>query len=120
MYQNKLVTMARELLVIEDDLHYRLEYYNDRRAAISDFDVHTFEQTWGSTALGFEGIGGQAMTTSNTYVIVPKVIDHPCVVYFSGRFAYKCPYTDTLKEDIKNHSIAPIWEMSRYKKQEES
>ena len=55
--------------------------------------VVVFPQTWGSTALGFGGIGGQAISEAYT-----TVVDAPdCrmrAVYFggSGRLAYLVPY----------------------------
>lgn len=45
-----------------------------------------FPETWGSTALGFGGIGGQAMTTA--YTVVLSVDDAHYLVYWSGRHAY--------------------------------
>lgn len=52
---NKLVTMAREILEIEGDLPFRLDYNVKHRPTLNDFEMYTFEQTWGSTALGFGG-----------------------------------------------------------------
>jgi len=45
-----------------------------------------FPQTWGSTALGFGGIGGQAMTPAYTVVIESPYAGY--LVYFGGRIAY--------------------------------
>lgn len=45
-----------------------------------------FPQTWGSTALGFGGIGGAAMTTAQTYVVLAN---GSVFVYFGSRFAYE-------------------------------
>lgn len=47
-----------------------------------------FLQTWGSTALGFGGIGGQAITDAYTVVIKSNRVSGYCV-YFGGIFAYK-------------------------------
>ena len=69
-YSNKLVRMAREILAIEADMPYRLEY-TEERPTIDDFELYTFNQTWDSVALGFSGIGGQAITQARTYVFVP-------------------------------------------------
>lgn len=49
-------------------------------------DWYAFPQMWGSTALGFGGIGGQAMTTAQTVVIG---YGNRYEVYFGGRFAYE-------------------------------
>ena len=86
---NKLTKMAKELLIIESDLWFRFNPDKDRHVCIDDFEVHMFEQTWGSTALGFGGMGGQAMTTANTYVFVPVTCNQNAFVYFGGQFAYE-------------------------------
>lgn len=49
-------------------------------------DWFAFPQTWGSTALGFGGIGGCAMTTAQTVIIG---YGNRFEVYFGGRFAYE-------------------------------
>ena len=57
---NKLTRIAQEILFMESDLPQRFDYSSGERPEINDFEIHLFEQTWGSTALGFSGIGGQA------------------------------------------------------------
>ena len=47
-----------------------------------------FPQVWSSTAMGFGGIGGQAITTAYT-TVVESDIDTSCCVYFGGQFAYR-------------------------------
>ena len=47
-----------------------------------------FPQVWGSTAMGFGGIGGAAITTAYT-TVVESDIDASCCVYFGGQFAYR-------------------------------
>ena len=57
----------------------------------TDYDISIeamFPQTWGSTALGFGGIGGAAMTTAYTIVIRSELTGQYCV-YFSGGLAYR-------------------------------
>lgn len=51
-----------------------------------EFEVRVFLQTWGSTALGFGGIGGQAFTSAYTTVIWDEQIGYG--VFFAGCFAY--------------------------------
>lgn len=88
--QDKLICMARELLAIDSDLPSRFDQPDcqDEHPTVDDFELHIFEQTWGSTALGFNVVGGQAMTTANTYVFIPLFVNQPCFVYFGARFAY--------------------------------
>ena len=45
-----------------------------------------FNQLWGSTALGFGGLGGAAMT--NAYTVVLRGPDGSIAVYWNGGFAY--------------------------------
>lgn len=52
-----------------------------------DLRLYSFPQMWGSTALGFGGMGGQAMTTAQTYIVVTDY--GAAFVYFAGRFAYE-------------------------------
>lgn len=78
--------------------------------------VAMFPQTWGSTALGFGGVGGAAITTAYTIVI-------ECygeyAVYFRGRSAYliKQP-NQTFFEDMINNRMAKVADAhKRYKKE---
>ena len=106
--------MAREILQIEADLPFRFNY-DKEKATVDDFDLYTFEQTWGSTALGFGGIGGQAMTSSRTYVFVPVTCNQKCFIYFGGRFAYTADYCKELKEDIRTQRMEPVSRAGKYK-----
>jgi len=71
------------------------------------FKMYVFPQTWSSTALGFDGCGGQAITEAYTTVvemtsykfesgkdirgIVYKELDDKVyAVFFDGRIAYMC------------------------------
>lgn len=115
---SKLTKIARELLTIEEDLPFRFDYKKEDRPSIDDFEVEIFEQTWGSTALGFSGIGGQVITTAHTYVFMPIFTNQDCFVYFSSGFAYSAPYCERLVEDVKNRSMAPVHVAKcRYKKE---
>ncbi len=62
-----------------------------RRPSPHDCEVVMFPQTWGSTALGFGGVGGQAFTNAYT-VVVECARAGAKAVYFGGRFAYLVPY----------------------------
>jgi predicted phage tail protein len=56
-----------------------------RRPDMQDIEVRMFPETWGSTALGFGGMGGAAMTAAYTVVVSSGNIS---LVYWAGRFAY--------------------------------
>ena len=112
---NKLTGMAREILTIEKDLPYRFDYSDNSHPTIDDFDIYTFEQTWGSTALGFDGMGGQAITSARTYVFIPIDINQKCFVYFAGRFAYAVDYSEKFMEDVLEWNVAAVYESGKYK-----
>lgn len=82
-----------------------------RRPTKYDIEVIAmFPQTWGSTALGFGGIGGAAMTTAYTIVIRHGI---EFCVYFGERFAYrvKCRGQE-IYEDIHKQSMARVSDAS--------
>lgn len=59
-----------------------------RKHTFYDLTVYNmFPQTWGSTALGFGGIGGQAITSAYVCVIGSNLVGD-FAVYFGGRLAY--------------------------------
>lgn len=74
----------------------------------TDYDMSVFAmfiQTWGSTALGFGGIGGAAMTSA--YVtIIESDLTGEYAVYFGGRLAYviKRPNAKFI-EDVNNRRM---------------
>lgn len=107
---NNLTQMAKYILQIESDLPYRFNYKNDKydHPTVNDFEIYIFQQIWGSTALGFRGMGGQAMTSAYTYVFIPVNTNQNCFVYFDGKFAYEAPYSDKFMEDVMNQKIAPV------------
>lgn len=92
-----------------------------RRPYEHDVEVLLFPQTWGSTALGYGGMGGAAVTTAYTVI----VHDHACwCVYFGeGELAYKLEYEQmspegrqNLRDDIQSHHMMDRHKAhSRYK-----
>ena len=111
---NKLTKMAMEILAIESDLPFRFDFSTGENPTIDDFELYTFEQTWGSTSLGFGGIGGQAITTANTYVFVPVTANQMCFVYFAGRFAYAVKCSELFLDDLMAHNIEPVYRAGKY------
>lgn len=77
-----------------------------------------FAETWGSTALGFGGIGGQAMTTA--YTVVLSVEDVQFLVYWAGRFAYALDARnpafsfETFRADLGNQRTRSIGHQGHY------
>ena len=74
--------------------------------------VAFFPQTWGSTALGFSGIGGAAITTA--YTVVLKY-NNRFAVYFNDRFAYAIDNPNELfKEDLIAQNLAYVRDYEKY------
>ena len=115
---NKFTKLARQLLAIEEDLPVRLNYDCKIRPDIDDFEIYIFEQTWGSTALGFTGIGGQMMTSATTVVLVPVNCDQKCFVYFAGRFAYAADCNEAFRKDLAAGQMASVIRSGKYRKSE--
>ena len=71
----------------------------------SEIDVYSFPQTWGSTALGYDGFGGSAMTTAQTIVLYNSKANIVRVYFGSDRLAYQIdnPAEEFFKDlDLKN------------------
>lgn len=82
-----------------------------REGSVAD-EIH-FLQTWGSTALGFCGIGGSMMTTAWTSVIIKN--DGSADVYFNGRKAYSVEImNDAFKKDLLSRCMKPVDNVSSY------
>jgi hypothetical protein len=59
-----------------------------RKHTFYDLTLYSmFPQTWGSTALGFGGIGGQAITSAYVSIIESNLLGQ-FAVYFGGQLAY--------------------------------
>lgn len=72
-------------------------------------EVYVFEQTWESTALGFGSIGGSALTTDWTHVVMTS--DGKYHVFFNGEYAYSIENpTDKFKSDLANRYMLSIQE----------
>lgn len=78
------------------------------------FKMYVFPQTWSSTALGFDGCGGQAITTAYTTVVkmelhnidkktYDRTYDIIYAVFFDGRIVYMCLNPNAIfLMDLKN------------------
>ena len=77
-----------------------------RKHSFYDLTVYSmFVQTWGSTALGFGGIGGQAITSAYVCVIESNLVGG-YAVYFGGRLAYVIERpNEKFMEDITRHRM---------------
>lgn len=77
--------------------------------------LSSFPQMWGSTALGFSGrIGGQAMTTALTSVMV-HLRTGTFIVAFHGRIAYHLSSpTAAFWDDISQERVANTQDYPKY------
>ena len=84
-----------------------------RRPAVSEIQVTAmFPQTWGSTALGFGGIGGAAMTPAYTVVVTGP--GGQLAVYWAGQHAYTIDLTTMTDQQRKDFDadLAKNWTVS--------
>lgn len=92
------------------------EYYDAVTVTTNDDleIVGMFVQLWGSTALGFDGIGGAAMTSA--YITVIKFVpEKKYAVYFDGRFAYGVINPNAkFFEDLKNKDMNAVEDSKKY------
>lgn len=103
----RLLKMVRELITITEYLRDKYGIY------YAEGDLYDFDQTWASTALGFGGIGGSALTRARTYVFI---YDGIAYVFFGDQFAYSTTMNERFWEDIKNRNMASVMESGRYLK----
>lgn len=104
-----IMDMTADLVRINQDII-------NRRRIVEKYTIYDFDQMWASTALGFGGIGGSAMTTARTYVLIPASDEEKAYVYYGGSFAYECGINDRFFEDISRHDMASVAENGRYYK----
>lgn len=97
MNKLNLVSIAKDILQIE--LWKSRVLYDSKH----DYEIEIFQQWWGNTSGGFEGIGGCAMTRQTTYVLHDHNKAH---VFFNGEFAYSIEMNIKFIEDLKVKNIA--------------
>ncbi len=81
-----------------------------RRPSQHDVEIYSFPQTWGSTALGFGGVGGQMMTTAQTTIVS---LDTTAWVYIGGQLAYhieEWQRNETFTRDMQAQRMAAQFE----------
>lgn len=79
------------------------------------WEVQVFEQTWGSTALGFDGWGGSTLTSAWTHVV--RDTEGRFHVFFNGRFAYRVDsLSEKFAEDLGKRCLKGVSGSSAYRK----
>lgn len=81
-----------------------------RRPQEHEVEVHLFPQTWGSTALGYGGLGGAAMTQAYTVVVSNR--SEACVYFGQAQLGYRVDFTcisdeqlAAFKRDLSAHQL---------------
>lgn len=83
-----------------------------------EFEMYMFPQVWASTALGFDGIGGRAITSAYTTNIHEQSTGW-CGVFFGERLAYKIKDPNGLFfEDEMHGRMAKKTMSGKYKRNE--
>ena len=92
-----------------------------RRVYSDEIEVTMFPQTWGSTATGYGGIGGSAMTSAYT-IIVSYMMTTYCVYFGCGRLAYRVTWADmtpsgreNFLSDMAARNMASVAKSGKYK-----
>lgn len=73
-----------------------------------ELQADVFLQNWSSTALGFGGIGGQALSDAYTTVF-SDILKDVYVVFFGNRMAYMVEEpTEEFYKDLKERRLASV------------
>lgn len=75
-------------------------------------DIWQFDQTWSSTALGFNGCGGDCLTTALTSVVLKT--DGNVDVYFGTRKAYTKKISQKIMEDVRKFRMVSVMDSHIY------
>jgi hypothetical protein len=85
----------------------------ERRPTAEECDVCLFRQVWGSTSLGFGGIGGAAVTAA--YTVVVQGPNGDACVYFQGRLAYRVAMmNEAFIDDLSARNMASVHKAGAY------
>lgn len=75
-------------------------------------NIWQFDQLWGSTALGFGGLGCSVMTVALTTVVLKT--DGNVDVYFGTSKAYTKKMSEPLMNDIRNFRMVAVSDSDKY------
>lgn len=112
-------TLPNLPLIQERFLHNIKPDLTENDIRYPEFEViNVFLQTWGSTALGFGGCGGQAMTSAYTTII--ESVDLGYVgVFFCERLAYVVKHPNAnFTEDLQKRRMCSVGMHHKYEKRE--
>lgn len=107
-------------LIQERFVQALLPHLEEPKKYYPEVEMYMFPQTWGSTALGFGGIGGQAMTSAYT-TVVTDIYYGWYGVFFNEGLAYLVTNpSDAFFEDLRKGEMASVAKSRRYNRREEN
>lgn len=93
--------------------------WKKRRPDESEVRIQMFHQVWGSTALGYGGLGGAAMTPA--YTVIVSFHEVSCVYFSSGMLAYAIDRRTQTPEgaakfdtDVAKMNLLPVSQAKKY------
>lgn len=105
---------APDLKLIQERFWNAIKDNEEYKKYRPEFSMYMFPQTWGDTALGFGGIGGQAITSAYTTVIIDEYTGW-CGVFFNEGLAYVVHDPNQyFFEDLRNGEMQPVFKKGRY------
>ncbi len=113
-----MMTNLPNLPLIQERFYNAIkEELTKEQARYPGFEVKAvFLQTWGSTALGFGGIGGQSMTSAYTTVIQSYDLGY-AAVFFGNIMAYIVQHpNDKFWEDVCKGNMCAVSYCHKYEK----
>ena len=75
--------------------------------------VETFNQLWGSTCLGYMGIGGQAFTEATSVILIDELNDIVLVYLGTNKLAYAIQHpTRDFWMDVEKGQLLSVYEFT--------
>lgn len=76
-----------------------------RRPSSWEVEVVMFPETWGSTALGYGGVGGSAMTPAYTIIVSCDQVAEACIYWGGSRLGAKLDLTDRRQNEALREAM---------------
>jgi hypothetical protein len=112
-YLMRYGNVSEDLKKVIEDSTKRFKENDSTFGPLDEVEIEIWMQTWGSTALGFGGIGGQCITSAYTFLAWDKYRQN-CLVYFAGRFAYQVKnVNDAFRKAYTERRMPSIREASK-------
>ena len=106
------------LPLIQERFCQAIQPHVEEKTWYPDIKMYMFSQTWASTALGFGGIGGQAITSAYTTVVADTQYNY-WGVFFGDRLAYLVlGPNDIFFGDLRAGRMASVAQHGKYIKKQ--